>query len=570
MVPVRFFAYCRRLLDAQRRACGTGPIVVLLTLQLLSALTAGASLALIVPAVQAIQGTGRIMLPVVGATVSYVVVLGAIVLTVALQAALQWWGAVQASSVRLRSIDYLRLRALNGLLHARWGYLSQQRRSHLVQSLTTEVYRSGAAIDQLTQLIVSALTVSVTAALIVLLSPPVGFAALLVAGGMGAASIRNIRRAGQLGSALSERVQAFGAVVTDSLACARMVRAHDAADAWITALTREASRGRDVQMQHVRSSAGITAGLAVASAVGAAVLIISGFTLGVQTAILLALVVAVNRLLSATQSLVQRMQLLANLAPALDHVESVTRDSLHHRESHREPVTALESRPNRPIVSVDSVSVSYDGSPQQALDSVSFQIPRGTITAILGPSGAGKSTLLDVILGLREPSQGSVTVEGRPLAADVLGWRARTAYVPQQVVLIPGSVRDNLTWSLAKDALVTDDDLWSALDSAAISNVIRTLPAGLDTPLGEESRLSGGENQRISLARALLRQPELLVLDEVTSALDEETEAQILGELQARGGSVLLVTHRTSVAARAQLILQLRHGRVASVMGAPH
>lgn len=124
-------------------------------------------------------------------------------------------------------------------------------------------------------------------------------------------------------------------------------------------------------------------------------------------------------------------------------------------------------------------------------------------------------------------------------------------------------MRDNLTWSLAKGVSVTDDDLWSALDSAAVGDVVRTLPAGLDTPLGEESRLSGGENQRISLARALLRQPELLVLDEVTSALDEETEAQILARLQARGGSVLLVTHRAAVAARADVILQLRQGRVA-------
>ena len=96
MVPLGFFAYCRRLLDAQRRACGTGPIVALITVQVLAALSAGASLALIVPAVQAIQGNGRITLPVIGATVSYVVVLGAMVLTVALQAALQWWAAVQA------------------------------------------------------------------------------------------------------------------------------------------------------------------------------------------------------------------------------------------------------------------------------------------------------------------------------------------------------------------------------------------------------------------------------------------------------------------------------------------
>jgi len=360
-------------------------------------------------------------------------------------------------------------------------------------------------------------------------------------------------------------VRAFGAVVTDSLASARLIRAHDAADAWVTALNREARRGRDVQMQYVSSSAGVRAGLAVASAAGAAALIVAGQWLGVETAILLALIVALTRLLGATQSIVQKMQLLANFAPALDQVDSVTQDTLLHREHERETVTAPQNEPDCPIVSVSSVSVTYDGSPHRALDSVSFQILRGTITAILGPSGAGKSTLLDVILGLREPTEGSVTVEGRPLSADVLGWRARTAYVPQQVVLIPGSVRDNLTWSLANGVTATDDDLWSALDSAAVGDVVRALPEGLDTPLGEESRLSGGESQRISLARALLRLPELLVLDEVTSALDEGTEAQILAQLQKRGGSVLLVTHRAAVAARADVVLRLHLGRVASV-----
>lgn len=430
MVPLGFFAYCRRLMAAQRRACGIQPIVILVAVQVLAALTAGVSLALIVPVVQAIQGDGSIALPGSGTRVSYVVVLGAMVLVVALQAALQWWAAVQSSSVRLRTIDHLRLRALDGLLHARWEYLSRQRRSHLVQSLTTEVYRSGSAVDQLTQLIVAVLTVIVTAGVTIVLSPLVGLTALLVVGGLGATSIRDIRRAGRLGSALSEQVRAFGAVVTDSLASARLVRAHDAADAWIRALTREARGGRDVQMQYVRSSAGVRAGLVVASAAGAAALIIGGFALGVRTAVLLTLVVAVNRLLGATQSLVQKMQLLANFAPALDHVESVTQDSLRHRETHRDSLTERENEPDRPIVSVDSVSVSYDDSAQRALDSVSFQIPHGTITAILGPSGAGKSTLLDVILGLREPSQGSVTVHGRPLQADVLGWRAHTAYVP--------------------------------------------------------------------------------------------------------------------------------------------
>ena len=221
----------------------------------------------------------------------------------------------------------------------------------------------------------------------------------------------------------------------------------------------------------------------------------------------------------------------------------------------------MNTKKSCPLIEFKNITV-YKNVTHPVLDGVSLTIEQGENVAILGPSGAGKSTMLDVILGLREPSAGSVTVEGRALVADVLGWRARTAYVPQQVVLIPGSVRDNLTWSLSKGVSRTDHDLWSALDSAAVGDVVRGLPEGLDTPRGEESRLSGGENQRISRARALLRQPELLVLDEVTSALDEVTEARVLAELQSRGGSILLVTHRASVAARADVTLHLREGRV--------
>lgn len=176
-----------------------------------------------------------------------------------------------------------------------------------------------------------------------------------------------------------------------------------------------------------------------------------------------------------------------------------------------------------------------------------------------GESGAGKSTLVDVILGLLRPETGEVLVDGERLR-DLEAWRRRIGYVPQQTVLVPGTVWQNLTWSLPPGRTVTEEEAWEALRLSQLEAEIAALPGGLSAPLHELAELSGGEQQRLSIARAIIRDPELLVLDEATSALDVRTEERVLEHLLDGSRTVLMVTHRLSSRAVPTVSARLAEG----------
>jgi ATP-binding cassette subfamily C protein len=207
------------------------------------------------------------------------------------------------------------------------------------------------------------------------------------------------------------------------------------------------------------------------------------------------------------------------------------------------------------------VSLVYDDG-TKALSEVSASIPIGSVTAIVGPSGAGKSTLADLVMGLAVPTSGAIALDGRPLdAAGRRAWRAHVGYVPQDAFLFHESIRDNL---LAARPGAADAELWEALEAADATNLVRSLPDGLETIAGERgTRLSGGEAQRIALARALLRHPALLVLDEPTSALDADSEARIIATIERLKGrhTIVIVAHRQALAAIADQTIALDRGR---------
>ncbi|MFA6075765.1 MAG: ABC transporter ATP-binding protein [Negativicutes bacterium] len=213
-------------------------------------------------------------------------------------------------------------------------------------------------------------------------------------------------------------------------------------------------------------------------------------------------------------------------------------------------------------IRLDKVSFGYNGQQPSVIDELSLELKRGSITALTGPSGSGKSTLADLLLGLLTPQQGQVLLDGAPLTGQLLAdWRNSIGYVPQETVLFSGTIRDNLL--LAKpDA--GDDELHEAVQLAA-ADFIAQLPAGLDTDLGERgSGLSGGEKQRIALARAFLRKPALLVLDEATSALDIDNELRIKQALSNLRGktTVLLIAHRPALLEAVDTIVALEDGRI--------
>jgi ATP-binding cassette subfamily C protein len=210
-----------------------------------------------------------------------------------------------------------------------------------------------------------------------------------------------------------------------------------------------------------------------------------------------------------------------------------------------------------PRIELRAVTMRYPTGDAAVLAGFSAAFEAGAMTAIVGPTGVGKTTIADLVLGLLTPGSGHVLVDDVPLARLPRdAWRARVAYLAQEPMLLHGSIRENLRFARPE---ASDDALRAALRDAACDFVER-LPLGLDAPVGDRGvLLSGGERQRIALARALLRQPGVLVLDEATSALDAETEARILDTVRALRGqcTVIFCTHRDAVRRAADAVIEL-------------
>ncbi len=217
-------------------------------------------------------------------------------------------------------------------------------------------------------------------------------------------------------------------------------------------------------------------------------------------------------------------------------------------------------------IKVEGVGYTHPDASAPALQDINLTIPYGTSLAIVGRTGAGKSTLLDLVLGLLAPDTGHVFVDGAELdARRIRSWRSHIGYVPQSSFMLDDTVRRNVAFGLPANE-IDDQRVRRALEVAQAWRFVDGLPGGLDAVIGEHgARMSGGERQRLAIARALYREPEVLCLDEATAALDPATERELADATQGLAGRTLvIVTHRMTTARRCDRIAVLSRGRLAA------
>jgi ATP-binding cassette subfamily C protein len=233
-------------------------------------------------------------------------------------------------------------------------------------------------------------------------------------------------------------------------------------------------------------------------------------------------------------------------------------------ESSRERTGGIPPPMFKKSIVLDDVSFEYDKVP--ILTGANLELPAGSFTVILGPSGAGKTTIADLILGLLEPTQGQVQIDGTPLRSiHLTQWRKLIGYVPQEPVLLHDSVRSNIVLG---DKEISDDAIDEALHIACSKDFLESLEEGLDTSVGEQGgRFSGGQRQRIAIARALCRRPRLLILDEATSALDPAVELRVCETLRELAGdmTVLAISHQETITRMADKVYRLSDGKLEPV-----
>jgi len=471
---------------------------------------------------------------------------------------------LQLLALRLDYVDALRHRLESALAVASWHFLVRLRHADVMHVLHDQLMRISQGTHHLLQLLSGWGLGLASVIVVVSIAPPWMWALLLPVGLLGWALHRRLGVASQMGARFSQGQLELMAASRDFLGGLKLVKAHATEPRHVAELQRRTGALRAELLDFAAHQSRTRGWFEVGSAVLLAGLLYAATRwAGTGLADLLLIVLVFSRLLPVLRDSQLLLQQLAHMMPAFVSAQ----DWIVRSEAAAE--SAASTDPQHPLklareLSFDHVSFRYAPDGPAAVDGLTLTLLAGTSTTLVGASGSGKTTVADMALGLLAPSAGELRVDGVALrsAGSLRRWRAAVAYVAQDTYLLPVSVRDNLCWLSGPRP---DDELWQALGQAAAADFVAALPGGLNHPLGERGEgLSGGQRQRLALARALLCRPALLVLDEVTSQLDADSEQRVLAALSKLSGEVtiLSIAHRPAAIAQAHRVITLDAGRV--------
>jgi len=266
---------------------------------------------------------------------------------------------------------------------------------------------------------------------------------------------------------------------------------------------------------------------------------------------------AISRMLNSITQIMRQM-------PSIKNVYKV----LHEHDTEFEQILpAPEIDITSHDIIISGVTFLYPKARKSVLRNVSFIIPHNKSVGLVGASGAGKSTLVDVVLGILSPQSGSVTYNGKSIHHGFDDWAKNVGYVPQVIYLLDETLMENVAFGIAKNE-IDESKVWYALEQAQLKEFVQSLPEGLQTRIGERGvRLSGGQRQRIGIARALYDNPTILVLDEATSSLDNETEEAVMAAIKSLQGSktMIIIAHRLTTIEHCDIVYKVRRGTVMQV-----
>ncbi len=300
------------------------------------------------------------------------------------------------------------------------------------------------------------------------------------------------------------------------------------------------------------------------------VYIIKNGDLNVLMPQLVAFAGAAVRVMPATNRINTYLSEIAYAQPCLDYLyENLTESMKSDVNGSVTGLTGEKKEEAEPLaltdrIVLDHISFTYPNTDKPIFTDAHMEVKKGQSVGIMGPSGAGKSTIVDILLGLLHVQEGTITCDGRDIFENYPSWLGKIGYIPQSIYLIDESIRDNIAFGIDADR-IDDKRIWEVLEEAQLKSFVEELPEGLETTIGDRGvRISGGQRQRLGIARALYHNPEILVFDEATSALDGDTEAAVMEAVNSFHGkkTMVIIAHRLNTIAKCDIIYKVENEKI--------
>jgi ATP-binding cassette subfamily C protein len=479
------------------------------------------------------------------------------------------WRDVMLADLQIGFLEAQRNEVARLLAGAPWERLARLRHARISSLIGGDLQRISGGVNTLLQSAVSAAMLVAQWTLLIVLSPGLALIAVALLLMLGLALAPTIRRSQRLGRFVSQANLSLAHATNQFLGGLKLAISQNLQTAFTDEFRDTLRALTSRQVGAVRERAHARQAITLASSlVGGAVVFVGFGFLHTPTAVLITVLVVIMRMGGPVGQIQQAAQLLAFALPAHEAVAELKRDLA--------PEAGGGDAANAPfphgVVVFEDVSYRHPdaaGSGSRGVRGLHLTLRPGDFVGVAGPSGAGKTTFADLLVGLLAPQSGRITTGGRRLqGATLAAWRRGIAYVSQDPFLFHDTVRRNLAWA---NAAASEADMWRALELAGAEALVSRMDGGLDCVVGERGTLvSGGERQRIALARAILRRPRLLVLDEATNALDAAAERAVLERLAALPDppTIVMIAHRPGSLALCRTRLRLEAGALVDT-GAP-
>ncbi|MEC0126836.1 ABC transporter ATP-binding protein [Paenibacillus pabuli] len=493
------------------------------------------------------------------------------------QAWLQRLQTIRNTRIQQQFVRTLRMETYRAIIMAQWSFFLQKRKSDFNHILTTELARVSQGTNILLQMAASLIFTGIQIGLAFWLSAKLTTLVLICGLALFIFLRKFVKQAKQIGDQTSEYSQSYYNGITEHFNGIKDIKSNmleKSHISWFERICGQIERNV-IQFSQLNSGTQLIHRVSAAVII-AAFIYLSLHVLAVPPASLLLIILIFSRLWPRFTSIQSNLEYMSSMLPAFRIVRQLQMETAKSREIGGNAVASdvindqdlTAPGPREPLIFKESiecrrVNYRYEGSDTYSLYEANAVIPAKGMTAIVGKSGAGKSTMIDLIMGLVRPESGQILIDGVPLTEErLLAWRSTIGYVSQDPFLFHTSIRENLR---LVDPDASEEQMWQALQFSSSATFVRKLPQGLDTLIGDRGiRLSGGERQRLVLARAMLRNPSVLVLDEATSALDSENEQHIHEALERLKGQVtiIVIAHRLSTIRTADRVIVLDEGIV--------